>query len=116
MGVCKTVALLAKTVETIKLPINSRHKLLIQLLKLIPLYKEIRALDEWETACQGVLEDQDDTSEIGSLLWEVFEFGRYNLYAAFDATGTAACYNNLVKHFENHNIKIPMWDSELDEW
>jgi len=86
------------------------------LLKLIPLYKEIGALDEWETACQGVLEDQDDTSEIGSLLWEVFEFGRYNLYAAFDVIGTTACYNDLVNLFENHNIKSPMLRPELGKW
>ncbi len=116
MGVCNTVVLLTEALEKAKQPTLPRHRLLAQILKLMPLYNEIHDLAAWEAAYQGAMEEADDNSEIGLLLWEIFEFGRYNLYSAFDVEGTSECYDQLSSMFSENGIVNPIIQPELDRW
>ena len=47
MGVCETVASLAEAVGRSKRPASPRHRLLIEILRLMPLFREIRDLSAW---------------------------------------------------------------------
>ena len=89
VGVAETVKSLAEAVERAKLPTNPRHRICVELLRLMPKYRDIGDLSAWEAAYQGALEERDDESEVAQLLWEVFDFGRLNMYGKFEPELTA---------------------------
>ncbi|GEM_PF-1497389 len=112
MQVSETVRTLAQAISATRTTLSPRHRLLLALLQLMPLYCEARRLDAWEAAILAALprvndRSDADTSGMGHLLEEVFEFGRLNLYTSFDSSGTGDCYANLSKLFERANIDCP---------
>jgi hypothetical protein len=108
MGLCDTVAKLADAAERDLSPSEARHKLLLAILRLMPLYRDIVHLPEWETAFKGALtRDHDDESRIGKLIYDIFEFAGFNLYAAFDIEGTKIAYDARVKRLEDAGIRVP---------
>ena len=115
MGVCETVRSIAESVSQVKMPQESRHQILVQILRLMPQYREIRDLVAWESAFQGALEEQDDESEIGQILWEVFEFGRFNMYAKFDVPGTSQQFEWLSTLLNERGVPMPPPEG-LEEW
>jgi hypothetical protein len=89
------------------MPQEPRHLILVEILRLMPEYRDINHLVAWESAFQGVLEDQDDESEIGQILWEVFDFGRFNMYGAFDAPRTSQQFEWLSNWLSARGVPMP---------
>ncbi len=88
MGLCETVRETAEAISGSKTITAPGHRLAIELLRLMPLYRDIGNLNAWEVALQDVFAEAEDQSEVGRLLSQVFAFGRYNMYAEFDVDGT----------------------------
>ena len=106
-GCREIVKSLAEAVARAKEPEQPRHRLLVEILRLTPLYRDINGLCEWEDAFQNALEKEDDESEVGKILWELFDFGRYNMYAKFDTEGTAQAYESLCLWLSAHGVSVP---------
>jgi hypothetical protein len=115
MGVAETVKELAESVAHAKMPTHPRHRLLVELLRLMPLYRDINGLCAWEAAFKGAMEWQDDESEVGQLLWDVFEFGGYNMYGAFDAEGTLQEFRGLASRLSERGVRVRE-PQGLDGW
>jgi hypothetical protein len=96
MGVCAVVKEFAEAVSYVKQPQEWRCKLAIELLRLMPLYAKVGDLSAWEAAFQNALQTVDTTKEVGKLLLAIFEFGRYNLYGAFNVEDTSRELSSLV--------------------
>ena len=88
MGVTDVVRCLADAIDRARSPTNPRHRICLELLRLMPYYHGINNLPAWESAYQGALEEKDDESEMGQLLYEVFELGRFNMYGKFQPAET----------------------------
>jgi hypothetical protein len=73
----------------------------------MPLYRDISDLSPWESAFQGALEGREDESETGRLLLDVFEFGRFNMYRAFNASGTAREFAALCETLSRSGVAAP---------
>ena len=115
MGVCETVQVLAEAVALAKQPVEARYRLLIEILRLMPLYRDIRDLSAWESAFQAALAPCEDESEMGNVLAELFDFGRHNRYGAFDQAGTLFCYASFARWLTEHGVPAP--DSpDLSRW
>ena len=99
--------MLGIAVARAKKPEQPRHRLLVEILRLTPLYRDISGLCEWEDAFQNALGKEDDESEVGQILWNVFDFGCYNMYAKFDAEGTAQAYESLCLWLSAHGVSVP---------
>jgi len=74
-----------------------------------------RLLDEWEAYVQDVFPVTADQSLPMSLLDEVFEFGRFNLYAAFQAGETAKEFRKLIVRLSEHGVTLDEHQS-VSEW
>ncbi len=93
MGLCKLVVALADALAKAKSPLQARQRLLVEILRLMPLYAEgIANLSAWESAFQDAHPERPDESEVGELLEKIFEFARYNMYTVFDAAKTYEYY------------------------
>lgn len=106
MGVCVTVKSLAESVSTVKTPEDSRHRILVEILRLMPLYRDIFGLVAWESAFRGALAEEDDDSEVGQILYEVFDFGTFNMYGAFDADGTAQEFERVSAWLRQGGVPV----------
>lgn len=115
MGVCDTVCMVAERLLEAKMPRDPRHRLQAEILRLMPLYRDIVGLTDWESAFQSVLPEIEDCSEIAELLYEIFEFGRDNMYAAFRAQHTAKYFVELSDRFRRSGIVLD-GHQELDGW
>jgi hypothetical protein len=115
MGICETVADLAVNVSASRSIEEPAHLLALELLRLMPLYREISDLRAWEAAVQDVLPDEPADSEVNRLLCQVFEFGRYNMYAEIDAAGTAKKFATLRESLQQSGIRVPV-PRGLDSW
>ena len=116
MGACATVANLAEALSASGELRTPRHKMLVDILKIMPQYYEMGDLSAWETAFQAALEEKDDESDLGNLIWEIFEFGRHNLYMAFDPDGTKICYHDLIPLFGAQGLERPVAVPEFKGW
>lgn len=119
MGPCTTVASLAETVRDARAPLTRQHRVLVEMLRLMPLYSEINRLDAWEDACQAlILEDEYDLGlEVGNLLRMIFELGQYNLYGNFKAADTLEEFSHLCRQLQRAGIKVPpVPEQALSDW
>jgi hypothetical protein len=115
MGMADTVRSLAEAVAQVKSLTNPRHRICVELLRLMPEYLEIHRLDGWEEAYQDALEPIDDASETGVILWEVFEFGRLNMYGAFNPKLTVKEFARLSSWLTERGINVPT-PGDLTDW
>jgi hypothetical protein len=119
MGVCAVVKQFAEAVAHTKQPHQWRHKLLIEILKLMPLYAKIKHLGAWEYAFQQVSSQVSNketlNTEIGELLLAIYEFGRFNLYAAFDQEGTDRELAALVDLLQRGGVYVGNV-SDVTDW
>jgi hypothetical protein len=67
------------------------------------MYLDVGRLDAWEAASQAILPDDDQTAA-DELLLEVWDFGRFNLYAAFEQVATNNQYTKLRALLAKHGI------------
>jgi hypothetical protein len=110
--VSETVKALAEAVvevHPVRLPL---HRLILELLRLMPLYRDVDGLPDWETAIRDATAEREDYSEVGDLLWAVFEFAARALYPpqgyeVFDPAWTEAAFRSLGKALEGSGVKIP---------
>jgi hypothetical protein len=115
MGVCATVATLAEAFAR-SIPLHTPHqKLQIELLKLMPFYKDMFNLVAWERAFMAALPEPDDESTTGLLIYEIFSFGRYNMYTTFNKEGAEHEYNSLVTELVRFGVKV-LPHNGLDDW
>lgn len=116
MSVSRTVAGLADLVEAC-LPLSgARERLQLQILRLMPLYVEIWDLVAWESAFTGVMDESD--SPQGSDAWvleQVFDFGRGNMYGAFQEATARSDYAEMRAELLKVGIEVPE-NAELHEW
>lgn len=105
MGVCTTVKDFAEAVARVKGPLSTRHHLLVELLRLMPVYATRRDLGAWEQDA-NTIPGHEDGSETEKLLWEIFEFGRFNLDTGFDVGGTARELTRLVELLHRHGVVV----------
>ena len=107
MGVCEAVRELAEGIDQGLAPKDPRHRICVELLRLMPCYRDIRDLSAWESAYQGALDEKDDETTVGVLLYEIFEFGRGNMYGAFNHKQTLENFDVLSKQLEDHGVPVP---------
>ena len=115
MGVAETVYLLTEAIERAKSPWHPRHRICLELLRLLPEYRDINKLPAWESAFQGALDSRDDESEIGQIPFEVFEFGRCNMYGEFDLDRTVYEFERLSSWLADRGIVVPA-PEDLSQW
>jgi hypothetical protein len=115
MGICETVVTLANEFVKSKTLNTPHQKLQVELLRLMPLYKEINNLVAWERTFMAALPEPDDESDVGQLIYEIFSFGRYNMYGAFDKQGTYREFDWLVKQLARAGVIVPP-HHDLDDW
>lgn len=107
MGVCTTVKALAEALRDAKAPKDPRQQLLIEILRLMPFYGEIRSLDAWEAAFQNAQATNQSSlveDEVTQALEEIFELGRGNLYAAFQADRTERDLERVVAFLQSIEV------------
>jgi hypothetical protein len=81
----------------------------------MPQYRDINDLVAWESAYQGALAERDDESEVGQLLWEVFDFGRLNMYGRFEPDRTAHAFAALSSWIAERGVSVPA-PAGLADW
>ena len=115
MGVCVTVRDVVNAIVRTKSPTDPQHILLAELLRLMPRYGDAQLLDAWEAAVAGVLPEHADASEVGKLFLATFEFGRENLYCAFDRVGIRVAFEQLATLLRTASVLLaePL---SLDGW
>jgi len=115
MGVCSTVKMLAQAVLDSGAELDSRQELQLELLKLGPLYLKICNLPLWESALQGTLLD-DDQSTVGMLINEVYELAMLNSYAQFDIPKTKEVFRSVVDDFNKNGVWFSVTELDPEGW
>src|SRR5215213_2746220 len=98
MSLCEVISELAALVARQRAPLSAREAYLAFILTGMPYFRDIRRLDLWETAYNGVAPDRG-ASQTEQLLEELFQLGQYNLYGAYSPEGTQRCYRDLRQKF-----------------
>lgn len=106
MGICTTVRELAAAVEKSKSVVLPKHCVQIDLLRRMQQFADARDLGDWEARFQSTVGECEDQSEVGLLIWEIFEFGRFNLYGAFRPLETNHEYEILKSFLSMHGVKV----------
>jgi hypothetical protein len=116
MSVSRTVAVRADLIER-RLPLEgARERLQLQLLRVMPLYVQIRDLVAWESAFTAVMVEEDAPE--GSDAWvleHVFDFGRGNMYGAFHEATANGDYAYMRAELRKAGIEVPA-SPDLHEW
>ena len=118
VGVCDTVQALADLLRPATPLADAALALLLSILWQMPMYRDLRALDLWEHAYSEAWARMDKQVPRGvalDLIDAAFEFGRYNLYGAFDADGTTREFSVLRKQFNAAGVDCPL-TPQLTDW
>jgi hypothetical protein len=78
----------------------------------MPLYRDVNGLPDWETAIRDATAEREDHSEVGDLLWAVFEFAARALfplqgYEVFDPAWTETAFRSFCESLERSGGKVP---------
>jgi hypothetical protein len=92
----------------------ARHRLLLELLRLLPLYNEIGNLAIWDRAYNDACSKEGDTSETGRLIAELYGFATVTFYGAFQADVQMSEYESICKSFRGVGIACPAVDEFVD--
>lgn len=115
MGVAHVVAELAEAIAA-KVPLTAHQALLVYLLRAMPLYVAVARLDAWESVIlEAVTLREPEQVPVTGLIDSVFEFGRHNLYTAFDVAGTRREFAILSSHFAMAGLPVPQ-SPDLSDW
>jgi len=107
MTVSSVVRELAEAIISTKDDSSARHRLQLELFRLMPLYSEIRILGHWDRSFTGTQPKEDDTSETGRLIGALYEFAICNFYGAFQADAQMRDYQSLCQRFRGAGIACP---------
>jgi hypothetical protein len=72
----------------------------------MPDWSQQRRLDVWEQRSQDALANVDTRAVPMNLLDEIFEFGAFNLYGAFDVAATTRNYRQLIETLSRHSVAV----------
>lgn len=115
MGIAQTTRVLAEAVQNHLHPTEPRHVLVLELLRLMPLYLDFRDLAAWDRACLEVI--GEETSEVDRLLSSIYDFATTNLYAAIHPKYTRDAYQEVLGAFARHRVPAPILPADaLDDW
>jgi hypothetical protein len=114
MGISDAVRSVVDAILRKLQPQNARQRLLAELLRLMPLYRDFGDLSAWEVACRQK-DDEDDNSEIAVLLREVHDFAILNMYASIDVSETKAEYARLSDILRSAGVEPPV-TGPLTDW
>jgi hypothetical protein len=81
----------------------------------MPLYRDIRDLPAWESAFHRARGKEEDRSEVGRLLGDVFDFGCENMYGAFEISYTRQCFEVLARELSRSGVSMPD-PGDLTDW
>jgi len=84
-----------------------RQRLLLELLRLLPLYKAIGNVAIWDGAYHEAMPVEDDTSEIGRLIQTLYDFATIPFYGAFGADVTLREYESTCRYLRGGGIDCP---------
>jgi hypothetical protein len=115
MGVCSAVRAAALAIDAAFGDDDPRVRPPAHALASMPDWLEQRRLDKWEAHVEEVVSVTTDQSLPMSLLDEVFEFGWFNLYAAFQAENTAKEFRELIVRLSEHAVTLDEHQS-VSEW
>jgi hypothetical protein len=105
MGICSVVVESARAVNATKGHLNASEARQLEVLCRMPAYAQAKDLGGWEREfLLAVGVDEGSQFEVGSLLWAIFEFGRLNLYGAFDFEATQQAFVRLLEELASHGI------------
>ena len=113
MGVCSVVREAALAIDAAFGGDDPQVRSATQALASMPHWSEQRRLDLWEEHVEEVVPVTDQSSRPMRLVEEVFEFGRFNLYGAFQAEETAQAFRRLVVRLSQHGV---MFNGHQDVW
>jgi hypothetical protein len=106
MGVCSVVREAALAIDGAFGGNDPRVRSATQALASMPYWSEQRRLDLWEEQVDEVVLVSDQSSLPMRLVEEVYEFGRFNLYGAFQAEETAQEFRRLAVRLSQHGIML----------
>lgn len=95
-------------------PHTPHQRLLIEQLRLLPLYKQIGNVAIWDKAYHDAMPREDDTSEVGRLIAAVYDFATVPFYGAFDAEATLNAYESTCRFLRGAGIACPAVDRFTD--
>lgn len=106
MGVCAAVREMALTIEGAFASSDATVTPAAQAIASMPTWLQLGRLDSWEERVHSVLPAETLHGPM-ALLAEVFEFGRLNLYGAFQPDETAEEFRRLVKRLAQQGLVLP---------
>jgi hypothetical protein len=115
MGVCSAVREAALAIDAAFGDDDPRVRPAAHALASMPDWLKQRRLDLWEAHFQELVPVTTDQSLPMSLLDEVFEFGRFNLYGAFQAEKTVKEFRKLVVRLSEYGVTLDEQQS-VSEW
>ena len=107
LGLCETIAALADAVGITFENRSAWDDLLIHILRSAPVYRDAGRLDAWDEAYRHARGGLDHSTSIIELLDLIAELGTYNMYGAFDVTGTKVEYDRVVSALAGQGVRIP---------
>lgn len=88
---------------------------MLHLFRLMPEYLGYGDLGCWDGACADVL--RDESTPTHEVIWALFDLGRTNLYAAYNAAYTQDAWAYVVTQFSVLRLPVPpLSPGALDAW
>jgi hypothetical protein len=115
MGICSTVRDATDAIAAAKPLVKARYQRQAEILRRMPSYAQSRDLATWEQAFMSLVDDQATETEESELLWEVFEFGRFNLYSNIRKAETESALQRLAEFLNSHGVGFT-GQSSVEEW
>ena len=88
----------------------ARQRLLLELLRMLPLYTEVGDLFSWDKAYSAARSKERDTSETGQLISALYDFATVTFYGAFQADVQMSEYESVCKTLRGAGIACPAVD------
>lgn len=114
MTVSAIVPSLAEAIIAAKTDLSPRQRLLLELLRILPLYKAAGNVAIWDQAYHAAMPHEDDTSENGRLIQATYEFATVPFYGSFQADVTLQEYEYLRRCFRTSDIHCQAVDRFTD--
>jgi hypothetical protein len=114
MALCEVVAAIAEAIESVRQPLTNREAFLLHVLKSMPLYRNVGKLDLWEYVYDQIA-PKEKLTDTEKLMDDVLEFGRANMYSAFDPMFVRECYDRIVPTLTRAGIPLPT-SPDLSGW
>lgn len=114
MGVCAAVRGMALAIDAAFAESDARVTPAAEAVASMPEWLTKGRLDLWEKRVEQVLSEQHPDGSPLRLLDEVFEFGRFNLYGAFQAKETAEQFRRLIDRLSRHGLVLD--EHAVSDW